>query len=208
MSGEVEVKTVLGRGHSSNVFLVEGKENFLVDAGMGMSRRIKDKIGDTDIDSIILTHRHIDHVGDAAELSEELDAPLFAAEREAEALRRGEDHTILSNSFGKKFNPLEVNTLDIETFSGFEVILTPGHTEESICLYHEEENLLISGDTVFSNGGAGRTDLPTGDREKLLESIGRLNKLEVDSLYPGHMSIVENNAGEHIKQSLNNLKMF
>jgi len=208
LSEEVEVKSILARGHSSNVFLVEGKKNFLVDAGMGIGDKVKKVIGDTEIESIVLTHRHIDHVGEARELSEALDAPLFAAEKEAEALRSGDDRTILSKSFGKQISPLEVRTLDSDTFAGFDVLLTPGHTEESICLYHKREDMLISGDTVFANGGAGRTDLPTGDREKLIESIGKLKELEIDSLYPGHMSTVEKNAQEHIKRSLRNLKMF
>ena len=190
------------------MFFVEAEENFLVDAGMGIADRVKKSISEFKIESIVLTHRHIDHVADAEKLSNEFDAPLYAANKEAKALREGDDRTILSSSFGKSLSPLEIKTLEIDTFSGFEVLLTPGHTEESVCLYHKDEKILFSGDTVFSNGGVGRTDLPTGDRKKLLESIGRLNKLEVDSIYPGHMSIVDKNAGTHIEQSLNNLKMF
>ncbi|MEF8833198.1 MAG: MBL fold metallo-hydrolase [Candidatus Thermoplasmatota archaeon] len=208
MSEHVNVKSILGRGHSCNVFLVEAEENFLVDAGMGMVDRIKKSIGDSNVESIVLTHRHIDHVADAEELAEELEATLYAFGEEAKALREGDDMSILSSSFGKRVSPLDIETLDMDTFSGFEVILTPGHTEESICLYHKDEKILFSGDTVFANGGAGRTDLPTGDREKLIESIGKLNKLDVESMYAGHMSVVEGNAGDHIQQSLKNLKMF
>ncbi len=208
MSVSVRVKSILGRGHSCNVFFVEAEENFLVDVGMGLADRVKKSIGDLKVDSIVLTHRHIDHVADAEKLSNEFDAPLYAADKEAKALRVGDDKSILSSSFGKSFSPLEIKTLEIDTFSGFEVLLTPGHTEESICLYHEDEKILFSGDTVFANGGAGRTDLPTGNRKKLLESIGKLNKLEVDSMYPGHMSTVDENAGVHIEQSLKNLKIF
>lgn len=204
----MKVETILGRGHSCNVFLVESEKNFLVDAGMGIADRVKKRINDVNIDSIVLTHRHIDHVADAKELSDELDATLYAAPKEARALREGDDMSILSSSFGMSFSPLEIETLETDTFSGFEVLLTPGHTEESICLYHEDEKILFSGDTVFANGGAGRTDLPTGDRKKLVESIGKLNKLQVDSMYPGHMSTVRENAGTHIEQSLKNLKMF
>jgi len=204
----VRVKSILGRGHSCNVFFIEGEENFLVDAGMGIVDRVKKNIGDLNIDRIVLTHRHIDHVADAEKLSDEFDAPLYAANKEAKALREGDDRSILSSSFGKSFSPLEIKTLKIDTFLGFKVLLTPGHTEQSICLYHEDEKILFSGDTVFANGGAGRTDLPTGDRKKLLESIGKLNKIEVDSMYPGHMSPVEENAGVHLERSLKNLKIF
>lgn len=204
----MEVKTILGRRHSCNVFLVKSEENFLIDAGMGLVDQVKECVGDLNVESIVLTHRHIDHVADARKLSEELDATLLAADKEAKALREGDEMSILSSSFGISFTPLEIETLEIDNFSGFEVLITPGHTEESICLYHPDEKILFSGDTVFANGGAGRTDLPTGNRKKLVESIGKLNKLDVDSMYPGHMSTVEKNANAHIEQSLKNLKMF
>ncbi|MBS3781392.1 MAG: MBL fold metallo-hydrolase [Candidatus Thermoplasmatota archaeon] len=208
MSRELKVKSILGRGYSCNVFLVKSEENFLVDAGMDMVENVKKKVDGTNIESIVLTHRHIDHVADAERLSTELDATLYAPGKEAKALREGDDRTILSSSFGRSLSPLKIETLDTDIFSCFEVLLTPGHTEGSICLYHEDEKILFSGDTVFANGGAGRTDLPTGNRDELIESIGKLEKLEVDSLYPGHMSVVKEEAEKHIKRSLKNLRMF
>lgn len=204
----MEVQEIIGRGHSCNVFIVQADENFLVDAGMGVSKRILKKAGDLHIDRIILTHRHIDHIGDAEELSEKLEAPLYASEKEAEALREGNDPTVLGRSFGKNPPPLDVNTLEKEKYSGFEILSTPGHTEDSICLYHPEEKILVSGDTVFSNGSVGRSDLPTGDKDELVESVEKLSELEIDSLYPGHMSVVEENASEHIERSLKNIKMI
>ncbi len=203
---DLEVLEIPGRGHSCNVYIVKSEKNFLVDAGMGMSEKITEEGKGIGIDRIVLTHRHIDHVGDAEELSEELDAPLYASEKEAEALRKGDDPTVLGRSFGKKLPPLEVETLDEEKYSGFKILCTPGHTEESICLHNEEKNILLSGDTVFSNGGAGRTDLPTGDRKELVESIERLSKLDIETLYPGHMSSVKQNASAHIERSLRTLK--
>ncbi|MBN2517601.1 MAG: MBL fold metallo-hydrolase, partial [Candidatus Altiarchaeota archaeon] len=72
-------------------------------------------------------------------------------------------------------------------FGGVElqVLLTPGHTPGSICLYNEEEKILISGDTVFAQG-FGRYDLVGGDREQLKRSLKELSKLEIKELYPGH----------------------
>ncbi len=205
---DMEVQEIIGRGHSCNVFIVQADENFLVDAGMGMSKRILKKASDLHIDRIILTHRHIDHIGDAKELSEKLEAPLYASEKEAEALREGNDPTVLGRSFGKNPPPLDVNTLEKDKYSGFEILSTPGHTEDSICLYHPEEKILLSGDTVFSNGSVGRSDLPTGDKDELVGSVEKLSELEIDSLYPGHMSVVEENASEHIERSLKNIKMI
>ncbi|MFP4609351.1 MAG: MBL fold metallo-hydrolase, partial [Candidatus Aenigmatarchaeota archaeon] len=158
------------------------------------------------LDIIILTHRHVDHVRDAERLSEELKVPLYAAEKEAEALREGDDRTVLGSDFGRKIPPLEVKTLEEKEYSDFKVLHTPGHTEDSISLYHPEEKILLSGDTVFSHGSVGRTDLPTGDMRALQESVGRLAEFEVNSLYPGHMSPVEKGAHEHIKRALNNLR--
>jgi flavorubredoxin len=52
----------------------------------------------------------------------------------------------------------------------FKVILTPGHTCGSSCLYCKDENLLFSGDTIFK-GAWGRTDLPTSSMNQIMESI-------------------------------------
>ncbi|MEF8874359.1 MAG: MBL fold metallo-hydrolase [Candidatus Thermoplasmatota archaeon] len=207
---EVAVHTVTGRGYSSNVFLVESEKDFLVDAGMGNSDRIMDLAEEVSVklDRLILTHRHVDHVGDARELSEGLNVPLYAPEKEAEALRSGDDRTVLGSNFGKKIPPLDVKTLDEDEYSNFRILHTPGHTEGSISLYHPNENILLSGDTVFSHGSVGRTDLPTGDKNELLESVERLSELEVDSLYPGHMSAVEKGGSDHIKRALDHLRMF
>jgi glyoxylase-like metal-dependent hydrolase (beta-lactamase superfamily II) len=67
------------------------------------------------------------------------------------------------------------------------VILTPGHTEGSLCLYLPHEELLIAGDTLFA-GSVGRTDLPGGNTRRLLDSIrDRLLPLpDATKVIPGH----------------------
>jgi hydroxyacylglutathione hydrolase len=66
------------------------------------------------------------------------------------------------------------------------VLHTPGHTPGSVCLLESRTGLLLSGDTLFA-GGWGRTDLPGGSAEQLVESLARLCSLE-DRLrvLPGH----------------------
>jgi len=67
-----------------------------------------------------------------------------------------------------------------------EVLHTPGHTEGSVCLYAADEALLFSGDTLFA-AGWGRTDLPGGDPDALVESLVRLLDLEDQvGVLPGH----------------------
>ena len=70
------------------------------------------------------------------------------------------------------------------------VIHTPGHTRGGVCFYNEEDKVVLTGDTLFQ-GNIGRTDLPGGDYEQLMDSL--LNKLvklgEEYAVYPGHGQI-------------------
>lgn len=200
----VEIKSFTGSSFSSNVFLVRGEETFIVDAGIGITNNVKaylEKEGLT-LHRIILTHRHYDHTADAKRMSELIGSPLYASEPEALALRQADDHTIFSTAFGQKMPKLDVKTLKEDHYAGFNIIATPGHTIGSISLYHPEEKILISGDTVFPHGGVGRTDLPTGNINSLKESVEILSRLDVVSLYPGHGPIIEENAGRHVDMSL------
>ena len=67
----------------------------------------------------------------------------------------------------------------------FEPIKTPGHTKDSFCILYED--ILFSGDTIFHEGGRGRTDLPGGNEEQILESIDKLKKVNYKILCPGHI---------------------
>ncbi|MEO8571995.1 MAG: MBL fold metallo-hydrolase, partial [Chloroflexota bacterium] len=66
------------------------------------------------------------------------------------------------------------------------VLHTPGHTEGSVCLLAEDENLLFSGDTLFA-GAWGRVDLPGGDPDAMVASLARLTGLgDGIGVLPGH----------------------
>ena len=83
-------------------------------------------------------------------------------------------------------NPTKGDKISAGSLSG-EVLLTPGHTEGSICLYFEPEKKLIAGDTLFA-GSIGRTDLPGGSFEKILRSL-HTTVLELPDdviVVPGH----------------------
>ena len=67
-----------------------------------------------------------------------------------------------------------------------DVLHTPGHTEGSVCLLATGERLLFTGDTLFA-GAWGRTDLPGGSDDQMVESLGRLAVLDADlAVLPGH----------------------
>jgi glyoxylase-like metal-dependent hydrolase (beta-lactamase superfamily II) len=71
------------------------------------------------------------------------------------------------------YSKKEITEGDLVTFgqSSFEILFTPGHAPGHICLYNKKNNLLISGDVIFKCS-IGRTDLPGGDYETLIKSIG------------------------------------
>lgn len=64
-------------------------------------------------------------------------------------------------------------------------IKTPGHTQDSLCFLYKD--LLFSGDTIFHEGGRGRTDLEGGDEEQIQESIEKLKTIKYNILCPGHV---------------------
>src|SRR5690606_8577697 len=68
-----------------------------------------------------------------------------------------------------------------------ELILAPGHSPGHLCLYSEKDKFLIGGDVLFKNS-IGRTDLPGGNHQQLLDSIAtKIYSLPEDTVvYPGH----------------------
>jgi len=68
----------------------------------------------------------------------------------------------------------------------FRMLHTPGHKEDSICYYFENEHILFTGDTLFQES-IGRTDLPGGDFEQLQHSLAQLKQFPAETaVYPGH----------------------
>ena len=67
-----------------------------------------------------------------------------------------------------------------------QVMETPGHTPGSVCYYIPDEEVLLSGDTLFCES-YGRTDFPGGSGSQMIQSIGRLLTLPEENLvFPGH----------------------
>lgn len=143
-------------------------------------------------EAVLLTHAHFDHVWGVAALLERYPAcPVYLNPADDPVLQGCEDSL---RSLGLK-NPLQLFTYqnvadgDELTLAGFrwQVIGTPGHTPGGVCWWCEEENLLLSGDTLFA-GTIGRSDLPGGDYDALIRSIlERLMVLPPDTeILPGH----------------------
>lgn len=189
--------------YDANAYLVNG--TILIDVGMDAGLIISELekyIQPEDLENIILTHCHYDHSGGAEKVSKVCGAKISIHEQDAPLL--SDPLASVSGMFGKKNLSIVPDILlkDGDVIGELSVIHTPGHTPGGICLYNKRSKILFSGDTVFQDGGFGRTDLYGGDTSQLVESIKKLSNLDVSSLYPGHGDIITQKANEHIKLSL------
>lgn len=144
------------------------------------------------LQAIFLTHGHYDHIGAVKTLREAYGVPVYASkEEDAEVL--GNLEVNLSAMFGNAVTLQADEVLrdseEVEIIgTKIKCILTPGHTAGGMCYYIEELKSLIAGDTLFA-GSVGRTDFPTGNGAKLINSIHeKLFILPDDTkVFPGHM---------------------
>nr|WP_245248211.1 MBL fold metallo-hydrolase [Methanobacterium petrolearium] len=185
-------------GYDSNVYVFN---DIIVDTGTGQNmdyilKSIKDAGGSVDDLSLIVnTHHHYDHIGG----NQYLDLEVAMHSRDARALEEGDQEALLATMFGKSMEKMKIHHKleEGDKIHDFEVLLTPGHTSGSICLYDGET--LISGDTVFADGGFGRVDLG-GDMGDMRRSLERLSKLDIKYLLPGHGPAVEDGS-KHVKMA-------
>jgi len=174
-----------GYGSDSNCYLID---DIIIDTGTGMNEEylpliIKENgLNLEDISLIVNTHCHFDHAGGNYLFPE---AKVAVHEKDAQFIENENDPMTAGFMFGKS---LERNDVDLKLNEGdkianFEVLHTPGHTPGGISLWDGE--ILISGDTVFANGGFGRLDIG-GNPEEMKDSFKKLIQLDVKYLLPGH----------------------
>lgn len=175
-----------------NAYLVTGERTVLVDAGSmpGVVEEIQSHTDD--LDAVVLTHQHGDHVAELDSVLDAFDCDLYAYD----------DHPRRTHELQ------DGDTLDIgdETF---EAVYSPGHADDHVALL--SETTIFSGDVVVYNDGAfddgsfGRTDMQGQSREREIESIREiLDRLPsgVEHMYAGHGDPFDGDVREVVERSL------
>ena len=188
----LEVKLFVNMETQGNTYLIidEKKNCCVVDpGGLKMKQLITYiKENELNLESILLTHGHYDHIIGIPNIEEYKKVPVYIGEKDYEFLY---DSTLslslwsdLDFKLGKNVEVIKVK--EGEVIFGMEAVETPGHTQGGVCYLSREDKFLFSGDTIFKMT-YGRTDFPTGSLAALRASIAKIMELDGEiTVYPGH----------------------
>jgi glyoxylase-like metal-dependent hydrolase (beta-lactamase superfamily II) len=181
--------------YTSNVYLVLGDwnamddVNTLVDVGrdlsiIGMINEASTGVGKKRVEQVVLTHNHFDHSGLLATIRRMFNPTVYAFSSTLEGVDK-----LLKDG----------DTLKMGDRT-FEVLHTPGHSNDSICLYCEQDGVVFSGDVpVVIRSAEGTYD------KQFVEVLEKLSRGRVDSIYFGHGDPELGNGKALISSSLKNI---
>jgi hydroxyacylglutathione hydrolase len=185
-----------GEKPGSHVYLIKGNtKNVLIDTGIAARfsalKRWLTELGlrVRDVNLIILTHEHYDHIGATAFFHR---TAVVAAHRlAANKLELQDEFVTFRKYHDQSSKPFWVDVwledgsiIDLGNYE-LQVIHTPGHTSGCICLYEPRAGLLFTGDTVFAGGTLSEIAVG-GNVSDYVNSVRRLSNLKMKQLFPGH----------------------
>ncbi|SIQ95114.1 Glyoxylase, beta-lactamase superfamily II [Haladaptatus litoreus] len=180
---------------TSNAFLVTGERTVLVDTGANFDAVGKIEELADDLDAVVLTHTHPDHVGNLETVKDAFDVDAFGFDT---------DQSGVDVAIGDE----ETVTVGDDEYLALH---TPGHKNDHLCFYSESAGILFAGDLIFQNGSFGRTDLEEGDREALIKSIDRVAVTadeELQEMHTGHGPSVTTNPYHDIELAGKAARMY
>ncbi len=194
----IQIKIFVFNPFSENTFVIydETKEAIIVDPGCYESHEQNELISFVNAENLhvvklVNTHCHIDHCLGNQFIKDKYDVELEIHKIEVEVLEAVASY---ASAYGfEDYQPASPDIFIDEneklTFgdSSFDLLFLPGHSPGHIALINHQQKICIGGDVLFQ-GSIGRTDLPGGDHETLIDSIkNKLFKLDDDFVvYPGH----------------------
>ncbi|MCL2597924.1 MAG: MBL fold metallo-hydrolase [Paludibacter sp.] len=176
------VKTFIFNPVQENTYVVfdESKEAVIIDAGCIFENEYRQidtfiEYNNLKIKHLLNTHLHFDHILGSRYIAKKYNVPLeahlsdeFMIDTLGQTLESfGVNLNVEAQPIGKYLAENEVIKFGN---SEFKVLLVPGHSPGSLCFYCQKEGILFSGDVLF-RGTIGRTDLPYGDYDMLIENI-------------------------------------
>ncbi len=203
------VYRIRGRGKGSHSYLVIGSRgNALIDSGLDSNfSYLKESLASLgikvrDIDIVINTHEHFDHIGANRYFQENaiIAAHSFAANKMA-----------FNDRFVTLYKSGDINELNMHVHLWLEsksridlgsfvldVIHTPGHTSGSICIYDPEKKIIFTGDTLFA-GGVLPYIAESGSVGDYINSLNSLSTRKIKYVYPGHGDVSGDSEGDLLK---------
>ena len=135
---------------------------------------------DLEVEAILLTHGHFDHVGAVRQIAAETDCKVYLHPADLSMPPMMTAGPLYYTDTYDEGTKLDLAGLTVH------VLHTPGHTPGSVCLLVGD--VMLSGDTLFA-GSCGRTDLPGGDWATITRSLDRLSRMQINyRVLPGHGS--------------------
>ena len=172
------------RNYPPNAYLLTHGEGALIDTGNGDDHSISSRLdqlkelGNPDFRYIILTHPHPDHLGGAERLKQLTGAQLLIHNDDADTANEAFENTRIDDA---------LNDGDVIDLGGLELemVHTPGHTHGHTCVLNRTDRSLFTGDHILGTGTTAVSP-DRGDMARYIDSLRKLQPLDISALYPGH----------------------
>ena len=198
----------------------------LIDSGSGMHtdlilENLRLAFGSTEVESLIVTHGHLDHCGGAASLRSKTRCKAIANDRtspilekgdeEASGLRLAREQSVYPPDFRFSPCPVDQTVQDGESFEAgglkWKIIMVRGHSADSACFLVElgGSRYLFSADVVFYGGVLGLINAEGSELAGYRADLRKLSDLGVDGLFPGHGLFTVRGGQRHIDAAIEQL---
>jgi len=171
-------------GPGTNTYILGKEETIVIDPGPEIPEHI-DKILECtngNIFSILVTHTHFDHSPATCLLAKETGAKVLGI---SPPPLDHQDMTFFPDQELKDGDTLETKELKLTA------IYTPGHASNHMCYFHDEYRCLFSGDHII-DGSTVVINPPDGDMGDYLNSLERIRLINIENIFPGHGSVIDN----------------
>jgi glyoxylase-like metal-dependent hydrolase (beta-lactamase superfamily II) len=192
----MRIVKIINHPISSNCFIIHhnnDKNCIVIDPGSENTQLLENEIGNKEVDFIILTHEHFDHIWGADKIRKKYNTKLYCSEVTANAIvNKKKNMSLFYNQIGFELQPASLILQDGQYIDWHDIeisiISTPGHSKGSICIKIDDN--LFTGDTIIKSTRTV-TKLPGGDAKELANSMEKLENMGLLNLnlYCGHGEI-------------------